>query len=132
MITLRQRRFITLALKESFASTYDRVKIGAVIAKRSKLISKAPNLRTSHPLQMLYNEKSRRVAPAHACHAEINAILQAQGSIKGADIYVARWDRNGKLAMCRPCIACHQALLDFGVKSMTYTTPRGITTEVIG
>lgn len=131
MITLRQRRFITLALDTSFQSTYDRVKIGAVIARRSKLVSKAANLRTSHPLQKLYNDRSGRLAPAHNCHAEINAIIQARDVLDGCDAYVGRWDRRGNLAMCKPCVACQAALRDVGIKSVTYTTREGIVYESI-
>lgn len=131
MITLRQKRFVALALAESSKSTYDRVRIGAVIAKRSKLISKGANLRTSHPVQKLYNDKAGRLAPAHACHAEIHAILNATVALSGTDVYVGRWNRNGKLAMCRPCPACMLALREFGVKSVTYTTSQGIKHESV-
>lgn len=131
MITVRQRRLVSLALRESFKSSYDRVQIGAVVARRSKVVSTGANQRRGHPLQKLYNDKAGRLAPAHACHAEMHAIINSRDSIEGTDVYVGRWDRNGRLAMCRPCVACALALRDFGVQSVTYTTPKGIAYEVI-
>lgn len=129
MITARQKRFVALALVESGYSTYDRVRIGAVIARRNRVISKGANLRTSHPLQKLYNDKVGRLAPMHACHAEMHAIINAREDLTGADIYVGRWDRKGRVAMCKPCVACSKAIKDVGIKSITYTTEEGIKHE---
>lgn len=44
-------------------------------------------------------------------------------------MYIARLDLNGKMAMCKPCKACAKAIKDAGIKSVVYTTPRGIKHE---
>jgi deoxycytidylate deaminase len=134
MVTDRVRRWLGLALSVSSESTYDRVKIGAVIAKGNRLCSAGANLCTSHPMQYRYNTQTNRLAPAHALHAEMNAILQASKSstdLTGAVIYVSRLDRRGLPAMCRPCKACRKAILDAGIVEMYYTTRSGVSREYL-
>lgn len=116
-----------MALKESSKSTYNRVRIGAVLVLNNKVIGKGANLSTSHPLQSFHNNRTGRVAPAHNLHAEIHALVNCSlSNIHGAEIYVARFDRRGNLAMCRPCVACEDALRRAGVKRVVYTSQQGI------
>lgn len=129
-ISRRDLRFLGTALKESAKSTYFRVRIGAVLARGNYLISKGANLSTSHPLQRTHNDAVGRIAPAHALHAEMNAIVKAKGEdLRGSTIYVARLDRRGALGMCRPCSACERALRDRGVSRVVYTSPDGVREE---
>ncbi len=125
----RTRRFIGLALAESAKSTYDRVKIGAVLVDKNYPVAAGANLNTSHPLQYKYNLKSGRVAPKHCLHAEMHAIVRAyreRENLNGLEMFVARLDRRGRLAMCRPCCACSTAIREAGIVAVTYTTPKGI------
>ena len=102
MITRRTARFIGLALAESARSTYERVRIGAVIVDGNYLVSAGANLATSHPLQRRYNLRSGRLAPAHNCHAEMHAIIRARDyeGLAGCEMFVGRYNREGRLAMC--------------------------------
>lgn len=127
----RTARFIGLALAESARSTYDRVRIGAVLVHKNYVVSAGANLSTSHPLQYNYNERVGRYAPRHCLHAEMHAIVRAREyeRFDQCDMFVARYDRRGRLAMCRPCKACQQALKDKGITRVTYTTPLGIAAE---
>jgi tRNA(Arg) A34 adenosine deaminase TadA len=128
----RSKRFITLALRESLLSSYRRVQIGAEIVDGSYVVARAANQATSHPRQFHANNRAGRLAPAHACHAEIHALVRSKGyDLTNCEIFVARFDRNGNLAMCRPCPACQGALQDAGIKNVTYTTESGITTELL-
>lgn len=125
----RTSRFVGLALVESARSTYQRVQIGAVIARGSSLISAGANLAASHPLQKRYNDCAGRCAPAHNLHAELHAIVRAKGeSLNGCHIYVARLDRRGMWADCRPCPACSLAIRLAGIALVTYSTPKGVFT----
>lgn len=129
-VSRRDLRFLGTALKESAKSTYFRVRIGAVLARGNYLISKGANLSTSHPLQCFHNNATGRVAPAHALHAEMNAIVKAKGEdLRGSTVYVARLDRTGAFGMCRPCSACERALRGHGVSRVVYTSPDGIREE---
>ena len=122
----KERKYLGLALAESAKSTYERVKIGAVIVNNGKVVGKGANLSTSHPLQRKYNDMSRRIAPAHALHAEMHAIVKAGSKCHGATIYVARIDRRGLWAQCKPCPACALAIKLAGIKLVVHTTPTGV------
>ena len=125
----RTSKFVGLALAESARSTYQRVRMGAVIARGSSLISAGANLATSHPLQKKYNDLVARLAPAHNLHAELHAIIRARGeSLHGAHLYVARLDRRGMWASSRPCPACRMAIRMAGITLVTFTSPDGIHT----
>ena len=129
MITRRIRKFVGLALTESAKSTYSRVKIGTVIVRGNKVISRGANLSTSHPLQRRFNDLAKRLAPAHALHSELHAIIRAKGeSLHGCHLYVARLDRRGLWAYSKPCPACTMAIRMAGIARVTYTTPQGIKT----
>ena len=129
MITKRETTFVGLALAESANSTYHRVKIGTVIVRGNKVISRGANLSTSHPLQRRFNDLANRLAPAHALHSELHAIIRAKGeSLHGCHLYVARLDRRGLWADSRPCPACTLAIRLAGITTVTYTSPKGIHT----
>lgn len=128
----RQQRYITLALKAALDSTYARVRIGAVIVDGNYLVASAANQATSHPRQYHYNNLANRMAPAHACHAEIHALVRSKRyDLSTSEIFIARMDRRGRLAMCRPCAACMLAIREAGIRQITYTTNKGIVTELV-
>lgn len=128
----RALRYITLALNESLNSTYERVRIGSVVVDGNFVVARGSNQNTSHPMQHKYNLKTGRLAPAHALHSEMQALVRSKSyDLTGCEIFVGRYDRNGILGNCRPCPACYQAIVDAGIRRVTYTTPRGIISEII-
>lgn len=133
MSAKRTSRFIGLALAESARSTYERVRIGAVIVDKNYTVSQGANLSTSHPLQYHYNNKVGRLAPKHCLHAEMHALVKAKdyGSLSNCEMFVARLDRKGRLAMCKPCASCREAIINSGIRRVTYTTPSGIKEEIL-
>jgi deoxycytidylate deaminase len=129
-ITPRDRRYILHALNVSKLSTYRRVKIGAVLVDGNYIVSRAANMDWPHPAQYKYNIKSNRPPSEHKIHAEIHALVRSKThDLTGSTAYIARLDRNGAMAMCRPCKACALALRDAGVQTIVYTTPKGILKE---
>lgn len=129
MITNRDRKYVGLALKESALSTYTRVRIGSVIVQSGKIVGKGANLATSHPQQKRYNNLAKRVAPAHALHSELHAIIRVKReSLVGSHIYIARLDRCGIWADSRPCPACSLAIKLAGISLVSYTSRSGIHT----
>ena len=129
MTTKRTVKFVGAALSESALSTYSRVRIGTVITRGSRIVSRGANLSTSHPLQRRFNDLAKRIAPAHALHSELHAIIRAKGeSLHGCHLYVARLDRRGLWADCRPCPACSLAIRMAGIAVVVYTSPKGIHT----
>lgn len=130
MITQRDQRYILQALTESFTSTYQRVKIGAVLVDGNFIVARGANHDRPHPLQYKYNIKSQRPPSEHKIHAEIHALVRSKDyDLTGTTAYIARLDRTGAMAMCRPCKACALALRDAGVHTIVYTTPTGIVKE---
>lgn len=131
MISKRTSRFIGQALAESARSTYERVRIGAVIVHKNYTVSAGANQNTSHPLQFHYNRVTGRKAPKHNLHAEMQALVKAKDyeETQECEIFIGRYDRKGRMAMCRPCVACQRALVEKGITRVTYTTPRGIQSE---
>jgi deoxycytidylate deaminase len=118
------------ALKESLKSNYRRVNIGAVLVVGNYLAARGANLDKAHPLQYKYNERSRRPPSSHKLHAEVHALINSkQLDLTNGTVYVGRLDRNGTLAMCRPCKACRMALRKAGISTMIYTTPQGVKHE---
>lgn len=49
--------------------------------------------------------------------------------IRGATVYVVRLDKQGQLAMARPCFSCIDELIKHKVKRIIYSIPRGYTME---
>ena len=64
--------------------------------------------------------------PIHAGqHAEFRLVMNYPVSVRGAVVYIARTNRNGKIKMARPCPACEGFLRAAGVRKVVYTTPNG-------
>jgi deoxycytidylate deaminase len=82
-------------------------------------------------MQYKYNTITGRKAPQHNLHAEIHALVKAKdyNDLQNCEIFIARYDRKGRMAMCRPCVACRRALVEKGITRITYTTPKGIQSE---
>ena len=125
----KRDKYIGMALSESSHSTYKRIRIGTVIVRGNKIVSRGANLCTSHPLQKRFNTLASRDAPAHALHSEMHAIVNAKGKVlTGCTLYVARLDRRGLWADCRPCPACSLAIRMAGIALVVHTSPKGIHT----
>lgn len=98
------------ALHEAEKSTH-RYKLGAIIFKQGKVISKG------------FNKTNRGVSyfGRHywegSLHAEISAIINAKCNVAGSSLFVAR--RNSLCA--RPCVSCLAAIKEAGIKDIFYT-----------
>jgi len=124
MITNRVKRYITKALEVSLSSDFHRIKIGAVIVDGNYIVSAASNTQRSHPRQAQLNKRVARVATRSCLHAEVHALVRSgRRDLSGAELYVARYDRNGRFGNCKPCAACQMAIKDAGIHTVYYTTP---------
>lgn len=99
-----------IALKEAEKSKH-RYKLGAIIFKQGKIISKG------------YNQTNRynRFNYGHwegSLHAELAALLGALKRARGASLMVVRKGYR----MAYPCPDCMAALKDAGIKRVFYTT----------
>lgn len=130
MLSKRDKRYIALALHESTRSDYDRVHIGAIIISGNYMVSRSCNKKRTHPRQRAYNRSTGRECATSSLHAEMGALVASgRRDLNGCDIFVARYNRAGALAQCRPCSACWAALKDSGISRVVYTTEVGIKEE---
>jgi len=130
----KEQRCFDMARAVSYMSDYGKIKIGAVIISKKNLISVASNMRKSHPLQKQLNKF--RFSPTDTSkdyiHAELSAIIKANTkNLADSIMYIYREDRNGNLAMCRPCPACMKEIQKVGIKKIYYTTRNGFCKEEI-
>lgn len=108
---------VKAALKEAAKSKHKH-KLGAVIFKHGKIISKGYN-QTSRGYSFNYGHWEGSL------HAELAAIIGARTDLKGSSILVAR--NNHRLA--KPCECCFAAIKAAGIKKIFYTTDLGVDKE---
>ncbi len=114
--------FLQLAV-ETAKTSPSRRKIGAVLLRKSKVVSTAVNLeRKSHPIQAKFAKKVGLCQKIYL-HAEVSALIKAK---EDADtIVVARVDKEDRLRMAKPCPICSFALEQAGINNIYYTTSEG-------
>jgi deoxycytidylate deaminase len=106
------------AFKLAETSTYGRFRLGAIIAKKNKIVSMGTNQKKSHPLQAKYATRPHLEA---WLHAEIHSLSLARvEDLLDADIYVSRILKNGTLGNSRPCSGCLKAIKDYGLRGMYF------------
>ena len=110
-------KFFEKARKESLKSSHHKARVGSVIVRKSTEISKGYNKLKTH---------SRSTSPYKCLHSEMVSVISARQSLKGCTIYVYREDRNGNMAMAKPCQYCHFMLVEAGIKKVYYTTETGV------
>lgn len=131
-------KYFKLARNASKFSDYPRIKIGAVVVCKNKVVSVGWNTTQSHPLQKYYN-KYRNVdgreydveLQSNGLHAEMMAIRHLNGDLSKCSIFVYREYKDGSTGLCKPCQACLCALKDVGIKNIYYTTENGYNYERI-
>ena len=99
------------AIKESKKSKH-RFKLGAVIAKGNKVLTKACNSRKTHP--------KFGAGEYNTLHAESHAIYKAirqRINLEGTSIYIYRENNN----LAKPCPCCMGLIHKYGIKGIHYS-----------
>jgi len=132
---LNIKKWFNVAKAVSKTSIYPRIKIGCCIVKKNKILSVGVNLLKSHPSQKKFNSfRGIDINKIHNnIHAEFDAVLKVSNkdSLFGADIYIYRESKDGRIRICRPCRACMMMLKFYGLKNVYYTTEDGYCREEI-
>ena len=107
---------IKAASKEAKKSPFKQHKLGAVIVKRGRILSTGYN-------EIRWNKKLRK----ENIHAEESAIVKLltekrMHDLVGADIYVTRFTKGGRVGMARPCGCCNRLIATCGIRRVFYTT----------
>jgi len=105
-----------LCVQEAKKSTYA-YKIGAVIFKNNKIISRGHN----------YAQKSiKKINPKFqkwkgSVHAEVDAIIKAKTCLKGKDMLVVRINKKNQFRLAKPCNFCMMYLRHVGIRKVYYS-----------
>jgi deoxycytidylate deaminase len=106
-------KFEKLLKKLTFYSEHHTHQISCVIAKGNKILSAGVNKIKTHPSSN---------HPWKMTHAELDAILGCnREDLVGADLYLFRQNKNGKLACSKPCKYCQELIRLSGIKRVIYT-----------
>lgn len=106
-------KFFDLAKKMSKKSNHPYHKIGGCVVNKSRVISLGFNKYKTHA-------KSNH--PFQHIHCELDCILGVEEDVlKDCTLYLYRENKNGNVAMSKPCIWCDKLLRSVGIKRIYYT-----------
>lgn len=116
MNTKTLERLRKVAKKASDSSDY-KIKLGAAVFKKNRIISVGYNSKKTHPKLLRYFKHS-------TLHAECDSIFHCENKeiLKGSDIFVFRESKAGTPLLSKPCSMCVQVLFEHGVKRAFWTT----------
>lgn len=111
-------------------------RLGAVVVEHSHIIGSGYNSRTRcSPYQARIDDKffpnCENRGPLHAETAALIPLMKRRYDFSGTTLYVFRKNRNGELAMARPCPRCMEVIKHCGIRKIKYSTPDGFATEKI-
>jgi deoxycytidylate deaminase len=119
-ISNNEKSFLSVA-RYMASKSKSRQRHGAVIVKSGRVIGTGYNKNKNHPMS---------VSPEHikthcSRHAEIEAIKDANFSVQGAILYVARVNRQGEDRNSKPCKYCQVVIQSTNIKKVIYTEGEG-------
>ena len=121
-------RCFTMAKNASSFSDFPKIKIGAVIICKNKVLSVGWNVRKETPMQKKFNEyrnfdPEKNLNSAHAEMIALDRLIKSQIEVdySKCSIFIYREHKNGDLALARPCPACEAALRSIGIRDIYYT-----------
>lgn len=95
--------------------------------KRGRLIASANNsYKDSCSLMRYYAMKTGNFQRVFN-HAEVHCLAKAMKMNKVVDtLVIVRYDCSGRMKDSRPCEICQEAISDFKVRKVIYSTPNGM------
>jgi deoxycytidylate deaminase len=122
----------------SLLSDFKQIHIGCIAIYKKHIIGTGFNTNKTNPLQLYYNKYRKNFDECSnyqpKLHAEMSCIL----NIRSLDIdfskvvlFIYREDKNGHIALSKPCQACTKAIKDLGIKEINYTTYDGYAKEIL-
>lgn len=108
-----------IASKQAKKSLHKQHKLGAVIVKGGRILSTGFN--SMRPSSLINTP---------TLHAEAAAVLKLLkyrrlADLAGAEMYVTRFTRGGRIGLACPCDNCRSLLTSVGIKRVYYTTDDG-------
>lgn len=90
----------------------------AVEGKGRRTVTGFNSYTKTHPKQKWYSIRNGESPDRCYTHAELHALSRAHGV---DTLYIARVDSRGNTGLARPCRACREAIIDYGVRRIVYT-----------
>lgn len=121
------------------ASTFSdcKIKVGAILVYKNKVLSVGYNTSKSNPIQKMYNKYRNQNGirqfdvdkQNNGVHAEIMCLQHVtrlfKGDLSKCSIFVYSETKNGSTRLIRPCMACLKYITELGIKNIYYTTNNG-------
>lgn len=114
-----RNKLINLAVKQAQLSEHH-FKIGAILARKSKIISESfNNAKKTHKIAY-WNKDNPQDA---TIHAEIGALINVPKNISSkCDLYIARYrSSDNSICLAKPCDMCLSVIKSMMVKRVYYT-----------
>lgn len=109
---------LELAARVAAKSQFGRVRIGAVVARRGRVISVGFNQAKTHPLTIQFDYK-----PNVGIHAELDAVLGIEKEkLRGSTLYVVRIKMDGSWGLARPCKGCQGLIQHLELGEVVWST----------
>lgn len=101
---------IRIAAKQALKSTFKQHRLGAVIVRGNRILATGYN-----------SYRPSKIIGTHTLHAEAAAILkllkeQRLADLAGADLYVTRFTKGGRVGNATPCAACQSLIRSVGIR----------------
>ena len=129
MIDDNDLRYLHIAENIAKNSDYKRIHIGAILVNKNKVISTGFNQNKTHPIQKIYNNRylNYKKIKGDKLHAEVDVLLKLnKKDCNGSTMYIFRRGNDNIYRLSKPCKACMQCILDYGIKRIVYTIENGI------
>lgn len=121
MLSKKDKSYLSVAryfaAKSSARNTH-----GAVVVKGGRVLGTGWNKDRNNPTII----DPDRIKHDCSYHAEEVAIREAGENLKGAVIYVARINKQGKDRDSKPCIKCSGLIKEAGIKRVIYTSEKEV------
>ena len=120
---MKNKRYIELAKRVAEQSNYGKFRHGAVLVKGNSVRSVSCNKHRHCSFGARFRKEGFGEA---TLHAELGEILGMDRSVtQGADVYVARINKEGEARISKPCSMCEAAMRHVGVRRVYYTNESG-------
>lgn len=115
-------KHVARAKAMALAST-GKFRLGAVLAKGTQVLGQGMNNDRTHPRMQRFNP-NKSYTPG--LHAEVHACMGLPDeTLEGADLYVVRVTKKGKMAMAMPCEICRKFIRESKIKRVFFSNRYG-------
>lgn len=128
----RIHHYFNMAHNACYYSDNSRIRLGAVLVYKNKVLSVGWNSTKTNPTQKRLNvQRGFDVNASNAfntLHAEVDCLLKAKDldiDWGKASIFVYRIKKNGEVGLSRPCKGCMTLIKSMGIKNIYYSTDDG-------